>query len=118
MMFVKLIRQELKLKCEKEFQFHPKRKWRFDYYIPELKLAIEVEGGTYKETWYRDKRTGDLTCHKGGRHNTAEGFLADCEKYNSAVILGYKVLRFPPDQLFRVSTLEAIKAIYQRELVK
>lgn len=118
MMFVKIVKQELGLEVTKEFQFHPKRKWRFDYYIPELKLGIEVEGGTYKETWYRDKRTGELKHHTGGRHNTGEGFLNDCEKYNTATILGFKILRFPPDKLISGQTLDAINAIYRNQLVK
>lgn len=29
-----------------EYRFHPFREWRFDYAIPELKIALEVEGGT------------------------------------------------------------------------
>lgn len=28
-----------------EHRFHPFREWRFDYAIPELKIALEVEGG-------------------------------------------------------------------------
>ena len=110
-MFVRLIEQQLKLKCKKEFQFHPNRKWRFDYYIPELKLGIEVEGGTFKKTYYKDKH-GNLRIHEGGRHNTGNGFLQDCEKYNTAIILGYKILRFTPENLMSFSTIEAIKSIY------
>jgi very-short-patch-repair endonuclease len=118
MMFVKLIGQELGLQVTKEFKFNPKRKWKFDYYIPELKLGIEVEGGTYKETWYRDKKTGELKHHVGGRHNTGEGFLEDCEKYNSATVLGFKILRFPPDKLFSEKTLNEIKEIYRKQLIR
>jgi hypothetical protein len=45
MIFCKVIEAELHLKVIKEYQFHPDRKWRIDYFIPDLKLAIEVEGG-------------------------------------------------------------------------
>lgn len=62
---------------EREFKFHPHRKWRFDFAYPDRKVAIECEGGT----WSR------------GRHTRGSGFEADCEKYNAAAILGWKVLR-------------------------
>lgn len=63
---------------EQEYRFHPTRKWRFDFAWPELMLAVEIEG------------------HGGAksRHTTFTGYTKDCEKYNEAVILGWRVLRF------------------------
>lgn len=49
------------LHTEREYVFHPKRKWRFDFAWPHIKLAVEVEGGV----------------HAGGRHNRGSGFVAD-----------------------------------------
>lgn len=63
---------------ETEHRFHPKRRWRFDFAFPESRIAVEVEGGTWA----------------GGRHTTGKGFQKDCEKYNAAVELGWRVLRF------------------------
>ena len=60
-----------------EHRFHPVRKWRFDYAWPEHRLALEVEGGTWS----------------GGRHTRGAGYERDCEKYNAAALLGWKVLR-------------------------
>jgi very-short-patch-repair endonuclease len=62
----------------KEFVFTPDRKFRFDYAIPEMKIAIEYEG---------------LFSEKSG-HTTIEGYNKDCIKYNMAVLLGWKVLRY------------------------
>lgn len=62
-----------------EHVFHPVRKWRFDFAWPEVKLAVEVEGGIWNS----------------GRHNRPSGFIEDCVKYNAAVALGWRVLRFP-----------------------
>lgn len=62
-----------------EYQFHPERKWRFDFAWPEMKLAIEVEGGT--------------TFGKS-RHSKGIGFDNDAEKYNTASAMGWTLFRF------------------------
>lgn len=62
----------------REYRFHPDRRWRFDFAFLQVRLAIECEGGT----WTR------------GRHTRGAGFRGDCEKYNEAAILGWRVLRF------------------------
>lgn len=61
-----------------EFQFHPIRKFRFDWAIPSIKIAIEYEG---------------LMSEKSG-HTTISGYTKDCEKYNLACVCGWKVLRY------------------------
>ena len=66
------------LRPESEFRFHKPRRWRFDFAFPDQKVAIECEGGTFS----------------GGRHVRGSGFQADCEKYNTAAIDGWLVLRF------------------------
>jgi very-short-patch-repair endonuclease len=76
---------------EKEFRFHPTRRWRFDYAFPKEKLAIEQEGGI----WIKG-RSG-----KGGAHSLPTNILRDMEKQNEAAILGWRVLRFTPDQVKR-----------------
>ena len=63
---------------EREYRFHPTRRWRFDFAAVDLQIGIEVEGGTWT----------------GGRHVRGSGFEADCEKYNAAALLGWRVLRF------------------------
>lgn len=70
--------KEMKVDFVPEFMFHPTRKWRFDFAIPSLKIAAEYEG---------------LMSTKS-RHTTITGFTGDTEKYNAAVIHGWKVLRY------------------------
>jgi len=65
-------------KAVEELQFHHKRKFRFDWALPELMVAIEYEG---------------LMSEKSG-HTTIGGYTKDCEKYNLAQICGWKVLRY------------------------
>ena len=91
--FTILCRSDLKVECIKEHKFHPIRKWRFDYAIPEHKIAIEVEGGVWT----------------GGRHTSPKGFLGDIEKYNAATVMGWRVLRTIPDDLCSNATLNMIR---------
>jgi very-short-patch-repair endonuclease len=62
-----------------EHQFHPERKWRFDFAFVGMKLAIEVEGGTASGK---------------SRHSKGEGFDQDAEKYNTASAMGWTLFRF------------------------
>jgi very-short-patch-repair endonuclease len=59
------------------------RKWRFDFAWPAYKVAVAVEGGT----WVR------------GSHVRGKRFAKDCEKYNSAALAGWIVLRWPTDAI-------------------
>lgn len=92
--FTTICRTDLKVDCVKEYKFHPTRRWRFDYAIPEHKIALEVEGGVWT----------------GGRHTSPKGFLGDIEKYNTATLMGWRVFRTTPDELYRLSTINLIKA--------
>jgi len=67
----------------REYRFHPVRKWRFDYAWVDARLALEVEGGAWTQ----------------GRHTRGKGFLGDMTKYNTAVLLGWRILRVTPAQV-------------------
>lgn len=62
-----------------ELVFAPPRRWRFDLAWPDRMLAVEVDGGVWTQ----------------GRHTRGAGFIEDCVKTNRAVVLGWRVLRFP-----------------------
>ena len=68
---------------KREYKFHPRRRWKFDFVDLASRVAIEVEGGTWA----------------GGRHTTGRGYSADCQKYNQATLLGWVVFRFTSDML-------------------
>jgi hypothetical protein len=91
--FTVICKTDLKVECVKEYKFHPKRRWRFDYAIPDHKIALEVEGGVWT----------------GGRHIRAQGFLGDMEKYNTATLMGWRVFRTTPDYLLKMVTLNMVK---------
>lgn len=63
---------------EEEYRFHPVRRFRFDFAIPKLKIAIEYEGIMSAKS----------------RHSSVKGYTKDCEKYNLAVVEGWRVLRY------------------------
>lgn len=68
--------------------------WRFDFAFLDAGVAVEVEGGTWGA--------------KKSRHTTGSGFHGDCDKYNSAVLLDWMVLRFTAKH---IQTGEALRMI-------
>lgn len=66
------------LNFTEELEFSPDRKFRFDWAINDLKVAIEYEG---------------IFSEKSG-HTSLTGYTKDVVKYNLATKLGWKVLRY------------------------
>lgn len=69
-----------------EYRFCPNRRFRADWYVPSLNVLIEYEGIF------------------GGkaRHTSVVGYSTDCEKYNLAQLLGYKLLRYTAKNFMQV----------------
>lgn len=65
-----------------EFKFSPGRRWRADFALPTARILVEIDGAVWTN----------------GRHTRGSGFLADLDKMNAAAVLGYRVLRFTPQQ--------------------
>lgn len=78
----------------REYRFHAGRRWRLDFVWLEQALAVEVEGGIFS----------------GGRHTRGAGFAADSDKYNAAVLLGWRLLRFTDRQVKDGSAVATIRA--------
>lgn len=72
-----------KIAFVKEYKFCKERKWKIDYYLPDLNAAIEVEGGVWS----------------GGRHINPKGFLNDLDKYNAITMAQIQLLRIDTDRL-------------------
>jgi hypothetical protein len=68
-----------------EVQFFPGRKWRFDFAWPDIKLALEIEGGI----WVEDNSA----------HRAPLKFINDMEKYNTAMLEGWRVIRVTPTEV-------------------
>src|SRR5690606_22230578 len=65
------------VELREEYKFHPDRKWRFDWAIPALKIAVEYEGIFSEKS----------------RHTTINGYCGDIKKYNAAQACGWRVVR-------------------------
>lgn len=84
---------------EREYRFDPNRRWRFDFAFPANMLAVEVEGGTWS----------------GGRHTRGSGYAKDMEKYNAAVKLGWRVLRYSTDMVLAGTAIEEVSEFLKTE---
>ena len=84
---------------EREQLLIPGRRFRFDFVIIGSDLVIEVEGGTWS----------------GGRHTSGVGFRSDCFKYNKALELGYRVLRYTTDMVTKGEAIAQVMDILGAE---
>jgi hypothetical protein len=103
--------KELGLRYEREYQFHPVRKWRSDFAIAWTRghllltlpnILIEIEGGISKHEKFHPEWTKM-------RHQRADGFIKDLEKYNTAAMLGYRLLRFSTQHVIEGQAREFLK---------
>lgn len=99
-MILHSLRQLTGFQFVSEHRFHEKRRWRFDFAHIESKTAIEIEGGAFTN----------------GRHTRGKGFVNDMEKYNQAVLLGWVVLRFTPEQMQKSATFEVVKSVVENRM--
>lgn len=66
-----------------ELEFHPERRFRFDYAWPQRRVALEIHGGVFQKS----------------RHTTGVGFTKDKAKMNEATCLGWLVVEVTTEQL-------------------
>lgn len=82
---------------EPEYKFHDERRWRVDVallgHYRHAPLAIEIEGGVFSR----------------GRHSRGVGMVADMAKYNTLTEMGWRLLRFTPQQVRDGSALAQIE---------
>lgn len=97
--YSKIYEQQIGEECWAEFPFHPTRRWRFDYYFPEVKIAIEIDGGLFNA--YQGKHAG--------RHSGGMGQKEDMEKMNAAAAMGILVFHFIPDEMFALKNRELLQ---------
>jgi very-short-patch-repair endonuclease len=83
----------LGLDVVREHRFAPSRRWRFDLAVVALKLAVEVDGGAFT-----------------GGHSRGAAYERECEKFNTAVLLGWRVFRVTPRMVKQGPALALVKS--------
>jgi hypothetical protein len=89
------------MKVEREYRFHPTRKWRFDYALPEFMVAVEFNG-----------------MFGGMAHRSVREAIKDSEKLNQAQILGWIVVQVNTASIRDGSAYADIDAAIERNSVK
>lgn len=79
-----------KLTPEREYKFAEGRKWRADFAFVVEKILVEIEGGVFTH----------------GGHTRGAAYTRNCEKYNHATLLGYRVLRFTTNQVLNGDAID------------
>jgi len=79
----------------KEYKFHETRGWRFDLAWVEEKVAVELQGGNYKN----------------GRHTRAVPLHGEYDKLNAAALGGWAVLLFDTKHLR--DPYDCLELVYQ-----
>jgi len=110
---------------KREHQFHPTRKWRFDFAWEAERVAVELEGGVFsfpvtcdfcgRHVYRKNKRTQRMerVYAAMGRHTRGAGVHADADKYNAGAALGWRILRYTAKHLTEspVQMIEQIQAL-------
>lgn len=76
---------------ERNVAFVPGRKFTVDFAWPDLRIAIEVEGGIF--ALKGAKRCPVCGLVEAGAHGRGWGIVRDIEKGNLAVLLGWRLFR-------------------------
>lgn len=71
---------------KRHVKWHPARQFHWDFYWPEFRLALEVEGGQ--------------SVPGGGHHQRRGGYELDCIRHSEAALMGFTLLRFTSRQVF------------------
>jgi len=83
----------------------PGREFAFDFVYPDLMVAIEVDGGTWKRT----------NQGRSAGHAHPARITHDNEKRNLARLLGWRVFQFDTTAINDGSALEMVRQVIHRE---
>jgi hypothetical protein len=104
----------------REHRFYKGRNWRFDFAFPSIKVAIEIQGmgraapafcGRCKCVARCPRCQKPTIVSQAGGHQTAKGLRNDCQKHNTAVLEGWRVLTFTTADYDPVGWVETTKEL-------
>lgn len=87
----------------REYLFWPGRRFRFDFAWPQVKVAVELEGGVFSRG-----KSG----HTMGHH-----YHNNCTKYNQALMFGWRVIRLTAKHLEDIEYLREVFGWIRAELM-
>lgn len=98
---------------QRDYVFHPTRKWELDFAWPQLLVYLSIEGGVGKSS-HRGIRPVYRTKTIGGRQiktkvGMRDGLAEDLEKHNEAAIMGWLGVRATGSMLANGKAVEALK---------
>lgn len=102
--FMRLIQRHQLPNPVREYQFHPVRKWRFDFAWPQIKVAVEIDGGTF------------ATSTMPNNHAIGKRYQQDCIKSNAAQLEGWAVLRADREMVNTDQFGELVKTMLLRRI--
>lgn len=85
------------------------RRWRFDFAWPEHHVAAEIEGLVMRPMF---DKSGNRQVVTMGRHASPAGIVEDMRKYNSAIVLGWSVLRFDQKLIASGEALDTLVRVF------
>lgn len=83
---------------EQEYKPVPGRRFRTDFAYPALGIAVECEGGTWRN----------------GRHTRGGGYQQDCLKYSLMAIEGWTVIRVTREMIEDGTALRLLVQAFER----
>jgi len=98
------IRQARLPEPEQQVAIIPRRRYKFDFVYPRLMVAIEVDGGTWKQTGQG----------RSAGHAHPARITHDNEKRNIARLLGWRVFQFDTTAINDGSALEMVRELVQK----
>ena len=90
---------ELGLVCLCEQYFSEERNWRFDVFIPQLHLAIEIHGGQHTGGHRRGAWSGKEAARRKAKGLVDTPQEDEYTKLNAAQMAGFRVLQFTNEQV-------------------
>ncbi len=79
----------------REYRFNLKRRWKFDWAVPEIKCAIELDGGLFIK----------------GAHVNPASIRDNYIKSNDAAKRGWRVWRYLPEQIIKAGRKGVIEVL-------
>lgn len=90
--------------AQRQYRFHPERRWTFDFAWPGHKIAAECEGGI----WFRSGK---------GAHTGGSAIMRDMEKYNHATKMRWQVYRFSDKEIKNGEAVQWLADIFHVDAV-